>query len=313
MPTKPSDMRDVVLLSVACVAGAMLTPVFPFLGIPMCAASLGGLVYRERSMAAAIVAILATASASWLRIGDVVAVGLAVLGILIAAQRLRRNDVYQVAVWLGLMLGAGLAGAEYVTARVAGLTYREYMTEAARQATAMIGDRALGGVDVSAMTRVMVEFTPAVYTMLGFAIVVPTLYALVWSAKRAGAVIKPVPRLDRTDMSPHVIWPLVAAVLFLAAGRAWGGPESLLTIAGLNLLLVVRIALLVQGLAVVAALLRAGQAGRVAFVLGLFVALLVDVATWVVSMTGLLDFWINFRRLDRGDGTGRLEGPVEGL
>jgi len=313
MPTKLTDTRDVVLLSVACVSGAMLTPVFPFLGIPMCAASLGGLVYRERLMAAALVAILATVAGSWLRIGDVVAVGLAVLGILIAAQRLRRNDVYQVAIWLGLMLGVGLAGAEYVTARVAGQTISEYMTTAATQAMAVLGDRAVSGLDVEMLTKTMVQFSPSVYIMLGFAVVVPTLYALVWSAKRAGAVIKPVPKLDRIDLTPHVLWPLVIAVLLMAAGRVWGGSEGVLTIIGLNLLLVVRVALLVQGLAIVAALLKVSGSGRVAIAFGVMVALLVDVATWVVSMAGLLDFWINFRRLDRGTGSGRVEGPVEGL
>jgi len=313
MPTKLTDTRDVVLLSVSCVAGAMLTPVFPFVGIPMCAAALGGLVYRERLMAAALVAILATAAAAWLRIGDVVAVGLAVLGILIAAQRLRRSDVYQVGVWLGLVLGAGMAGAEYVTARVAGFSVNEYMAEAAKQATSVLGTGGLSGMDMEALTKTMVQFAPAVYLMLGFAVAVPTLYALVWSAKRAGAVIKPVPRLDRTDMSPHVLWPLVIGVLFLAGGRVWGGSDGVLTVAGLNLLLVVRVALLVQGLSVVAALLRASDAGRVALFFGVAVALIVDVATWVVSMAGLLDFWINFRRLDRGTGSGRVEGPAEGL
>ncbi|MDO9107889.1 MAG: DUF2232 domain-containing protein [Coriobacteriia bacterium] len=313
MLTKLTDMRDVVLLSVACIAGAMLTPVFPFVGIPLCAASLGGLVYRERSMAAALVAIMATVVGGWLRPGDMVAVGLAVLGILSAAQRLRRADVYQVGVWLGVVLGVGMAGAEYMTARLNGLTIREYMNEAASQATVVLGNRAFSGMDVDAMTKTMIQFAPAVYVMLGFAVVVPTLYALVWSARRADAVIRPVPKLDRTDLSPHVLWPLVTAVLLMAAGRVWGGSDGVLMIMGLNLLLVVRVALLVQGLALVAALLRAGGTGRVALVIGVVVALLVDAATWVVSMAGLLDFWINFRRLDRGTGSEGIEGPAEGL
>lgn len=313
MPIKSSDMRDVVLLSVACVAGAMLIPVFPFLGVPMCAAALGGLVYRERPMAAALVAIMATVAGTWLRIGDVVAVGLAVLGILIAAQRLRRTDVYQVALWLGLVLGIGFGGAEYAAVRAQGLTITEYMTEAAKQASAVLGQGAMGGVDMETLTKTMVQFAPAVYVMLGFSVVVPTLYALVWSARRAGAVTRPVPRFDRTDLTPHVLWPLVAGVLCMAAGRIWGGPDGLLTIVGLNLVLVVRIAFLVQGLAIVAALLRASGAKGLGMAFGILVALLVDMATWVVSMAGLLDFWINFRRLDRGSGSGRIEGPAEGL
>lgn len=313
MPTKLTDTRDVVLFSVAAVAGAMLTPLLPFLGIPMCAASFGGLVYRERSMAAALTAVIATIAAGWLGFGGMVTMGVAVLGILIAAQRLRRTDVYTVGTWLGLVLGIAMAGAEYATARLNGLTIREYMTRAAEEATKLLGGRVPSGMDVEMLTKTMVQFSPAVYVMLGFTLVVPTLFALVWAAKRAGAPIRPVPRLDRTDLSPHVLWPLVVSVLLMAAGRVWGGPDGALSVIGLNLLLVVRVALLVQGLAVVAALLRAGQANGVAVGIGVVVALFVDMATWVVSMTGLLDFWINFRRLDRGTGSGQIEGPAEGL
>jgi uncharacterized protein YybS (DUF2232 family) len=64
-------------------------------------------------------------------------------------------------------------------------------------------------------------------------------------------------------------------------------------------LLAAKIVLFVQGFAVISALLKVAKVGRVGLVGAGILALMIDGPTWIVSITGLLDFWINFRKLAR--------------
>jgi hypothetical protein len=314
MPSAISDKRDAVLLSLACISGAFIAPIIPVVGLPLCAAGLGGLIFRGHKTAATMTAVVATALSAWIRPADVISVGIALAAIAVAAGRLRRSDVYVNALWFAPAIGAGLGTAEYISARLEGLSFTRYLATAGEQTSALLGTSgSIGGIPVEELTETMLRLAPSVYLLLGAAVAVPSLFALVWAAQRAGAVIRQTPDLARVDYSLHVLWPVVIGVGFLAAGRFLGGVDGSATTIGMNLLIVMRVVLLVQGMALVAAMLkRAGMRGA-GFVAGLVVAFVVDSATWLVSIFGLSDFWINFRRIKRDSTTDSTDRPLEGL
>ncbi|MHB9003374.1 MAG: DUF2232 domain-containing protein [Coriobacteriia bacterium] len=314
MPAATSRRRDAVLLSLACVAGAFIAPILPVMGLPLCAAGLGGLIFRGHRNAAALTAVLATVLSAWIRVADVIAVGVALAAIAVAAGRLRRSDVYVNALWFAPVVGAGLGAAEYVSARLEGLSFTQYLVTAGEQTATILGtSESIGGIPVQELTDTMLRLAPSVYLLLGAAVAVPALVAIVWAANRAGAVIRQTPELARVDYSLHVLWPVVIGVGFLAAGRFWGGADGIATTIGMNLLIVMRVVLLVQGMALVAAMLKRAGVRGTGYVAGMVIAFVVDSATWLVSMFGLSDFWVNFRRMKRDSTSDSTDRPLEGL
>ncbi len=300
-----ANTRDAVLLSLACVGGALLAPLVPFLGLPVCAAALAGLLYRGHPVTATIAAGVAVAAAGAIRPSEVLMVAPALVAVLFATMALRRTDVITIAAWFVPVLALSLAAREIGAAWLSGLTVREYFAEALAQVTALLATRGIEGLFAKDAVDTMLRLAPAGYLLTALITAAPTLAAIVWAARRAGADVRRAARIDMLDLSPHVLWILVVGVGAAAAGRVWGGPEDVFTSASLNLLLVAKIALFVQGFAVVAAMLRAANVGRVGLIGAAILAFLIDGPTWIVSIAGLLDFWINFRKLGR-DGT---EGP----
>jgi hypothetical protein len=68
---------------------------------------------------------------------------------------------------------------------------------------------------------------------------------------------------------------------------------------GLNLVLCARTLFVLQGLSVSAGLLDRAGVGLGGRILALAALAALDALTLVVSFVGLLDFWVNFRRLPR--------------
>lgn len=308
-----ADIRETALLTAACAAGAVVAPALPMVGLPLCALALGALVFRGRVFSVITSVLAAALIAGMFRSVDALAIGFACMAIALAARRLRTADPYAVGLIMAPVLGAAFAAAEFLWARMQGMTITEYLTDAAREASVLLGTTgSVGGVAVDELAQTMVRFAPAVYLLLGVVAAVPVMVALVWAARRVGVSIHPVPRLAEVDLTPHVLWVLIVAIAAMAAGRVWGGEQGLIWAVGANLLMVVRVAMTVQGLAVIAAALGSMGAAGPVFGLGIVLALLIDSATWMVSLVGLLDFWVNFRKLDRGLSPTQPEGPPLG-
>ena len=111
------------------------------------------------------------------------------------------------------------------------------------------------------------------------------------------------------------IWPvavLVAAILGAALGQGLGEERgSLVTMVSLNVLMVLRFAFAAQGFAVITWFVHEKHvpAGIGAFLyIGSF---FLEMRFIVVSIVGLADFWLNFRRLGRG-GAAPAQGTQAG-
>lgn len=107
------------------------------------------------------------------------------------------------------------------------------------------------------------------------------------------------------------LWVVAVFVASLAGCAAWythqeATGNALLMVSG-NALLTVRYALAAQGLAVLAWQARARKVPRLTCVAVVLVAMYLEAQFIVMSVVGLLDIWVNFRHLPRGE-----EQPVQG-
>jgi hypothetical protein len=316
MPTTLADTRDGILLTLACVFGALIAPVLPVVGFPVCGAALAGLVYRSRlalAVIATIVALAVTAAVWWT---DVLVVGPALIAVVFAASRLGRSGTVNVAVALVPVFALGFAASELARAWMMDLSVRDYLTQAVEQLDAvLVAGGAAGSLPgTEELVDTMIRFMGAGYLVMAVVTVVPTLAAIVWAARRSGVELKRAPALDALDLSPHVLWTLVGALAFMAAGRLLGNGEGWVSSAGLNLLIAAKIVLFAQGLGVLAAGLKAAEVGRLGRTLAYAVAVVLEGPMWIVSIVGLLDFWVNFRKLARetpsGAGQAGGESPL---
>jgi hypothetical protein len=301
---RATGIRDASLLSVAVVLGALMSPQLAVVGLPVAAAGVAGLAYRGKVAFAAVAAALGIGAVAALQRIDVVFVAPAVVAIMFAVVMLPKRSAQVVgAVLVGVLTLASVAFEE-VLARGQGTTLA---AATALQMQAVVGElvKALGSSAsaelVSRLKEVAVTMSsawPATYFESAVVVGVLVIVAIAWAARRAGREVN-VPSLSRLDLTPHVLWVFVVGLLFLAASYGAFTASRTLGVVGLNLVLCARTLFILQGLSVSAGLLDRTGVGLGGRILALAALAALDALTLVVSFIGLLDFWINFRRLPR--------------
>jgi hypothetical protein len=129
---------------------------------------------------------------------------------------------------------------------------------------------------------------------------------------RRGVAVRPLPRLGAIDLDPRLAIVPIAAIALIAAGRLPVSVAAALDVAGTNLLIVARWMFFVQGLAVFAGLYERARFGRVTRALGYGMLGITEALLPLVSLTGLVDVWLNVRRLPRdGAGSEAVEAPPD--
>jgi hypothetical protein len=290
---RATGIRDASLLSVAVVLGALMSPQLAVVGLPVAAAGVAGLAYRGKVAFAAVAAALGIGAVAALQRIDVVFV----------VMLPKRSAQVVGAVLVGVLTLASVAFEE-VLARGQGTTLA---AATALQMQAVVGElvKALGSSAsaelVSRLKEVAVTMSsawPATYFESAVVVGVLVIVAIAWAARRAGREVN-VPSLSRLDLTPHVLWVFVVGLLFLAASYGAFTVSRTLGVVGLNLVLCARTLFILQGLSVSAGLLDRTGVGLGGRILALAALAALDALTLVVSFIGLLDFWINFRRLPR--------------
>jgi hypothetical protein len=149
-------------------------------------------------------------------------------------------------------------------------------------------------------TKTMLELIPAYFFVSGLIMAVAVIVGLGWAAKRSEATVR-IPKLSQLDLTPHVLWPFVMGLLALAASYSSIPNAAALGVVGLNLVWCAGAVFSLQGLGVTAGVLDrtgVGLGGRILAWAAL--AVLDALSAWTLfGFIGLLDFWINFRRLPR--------------
>jgi hypothetical protein len=301
---KVASARDVTLLSAAVILGALIAPQLSAIGLPILAAGIAGLVYRGHSAAAAFAAAFGVAAVAAVQLTDAIYAGPAVLAVLAAVLLLpRRSAQVAGALLVGVLTLAG-AASDAVLARTQGTT----LTASIAKQTALLADefgKALGAsASVELVARIreaavtMASAWPSSYFEGAVLVTVLAIAAIAWAARRADRTVN-VPALGRLDLSPHVLWAFVAGVLLVAASYGSFAASKAFGVVGLNLVLCARTLFFLQGISVSAGVLDRTGVGLGGRILALAALAALDALTLVVSLIGLLDFWVNFRRLPR--------------
>ena len=315
MPLTRVDIRNAVLLSVATIAAGLITPILPYLGMPLAAFALGWMAYRFGTVPASLVALVASVPvvvlAPVLGVSPVdaafVAVTLLAVGPL-TAWALRRYSAYTVVGGVALLVtGAFLIapiGAQ--TLRDSIVVWRGMLNALA--ASGSVTDPASVKATAAATLATLTVGYPATtaYTM---AIGALASIALVSRAGRSlDQQVSRFPALADVDLNFHVVWPAIAGLVLLAVGTTWFHGTGVIYAIGYNTLMIVRVALLLQGFAVVASLYRRIGAGRLWRTIGFVLLALTELLVPSVSVLGLVDLFFNVRKLPRRQGA--VSGPV---
>jgi hypothetical protein len=301
---RAAGTRDASLLSVAVVLGVLMSPQLALVGLPIAAAGVAGLAYRGRLSLAAIAGVLGVGAVAALQRIDVIFVAPAIAVILLAVVMLPKRSAQVVgAVLVGVFTLASVAFEELL-ARGQGTTLTAatalQMQAAVGEMVKMLGTSASAELvsSLKEVAQTMSTAWPATYFESAVVLGVLVIVAIAWAARRAGREVN-VPPLSRLDLTPHVLWAFVAGLLLLAASYGAFPASKTFAVVGLNLVLCVRTLFVLQGLSVSAGLLDRAGVGLGGRILALAALAALDALTLVVSFVGLLDFWVNFRRLPR--------------
>jgi uncharacterized protein YybS (DUF2232 family) len=159
---------------------------------------------------------------------------------------------------------------------------------------------------LKSLREVIVVLWPAFYLQSAIFGAVFVIAAIAWAARKNSLALQ-VPAARDLDLSVHVLWLLVVGLVSLAATTilSLGPYEHIVWAVGLNALYIARTLFFLQGVAVFSALFDVPRTGFGKMVVLYVFLYLLDQVLLIVSLTGMLDFWANFRRLPR-DGAGKL-------
>ena len=304
MDTRIAGTRDTLLLCSAVVLGTVLAPAVSVVGLPLAAAGIAGLTYRGRITFAITAMVAGVVAVGVGRPTDALFVAPVLLAVMLTVMLLPKRPVQYVAGALIAMLALANIGIDALLARAAGSTLPATVAKESDSLVAALAKSM--GKSASAdllrqlhdAARMIASAWPSAYFQSAVFVGVLVIAAVTWAARKTDRQLD-VPPLSRLDITPHVLWAFVGGLLLLAASYGSFAAAGSLGVVGLNLVLCARTLFFLQGASVSAGLLDRAGVGLGGRILALAALAALDALTLVVSFTGLLDFWINFRRLPR--------------
>ena len=316
MSHRAADTRDIALLTVAAMVGAFLLAALPLVGVPLEAAALATLAYRFRERMAWLVAVAAiaiVALVSWPTALVVVAPILIAAGPL-ASRALKEKPAVVVAVFIGGIVLAVSVATLALEAAATGKSLVAYLDgELAVAFAALVKGAAAGGtasgLDPVQLRSQMLMLLPGWFIVISALSGVFGTVAIAWAGLRLGVTTNRFPHLAELQISTYALVPIIVGLAALAVGQFSGGTSAtVLAVIGFNLLVVAIPLLTAQGLGILLFWLNRlsmPRWGRVAMTVGAFV---VEPILPVMTLAGLMDTWLNFRRLPRDP---QAEAPAE--
>lgn len=305
MRTSPADIRNAVLLGVASIAAGFVVPVLPFVGLPLAAFALGWIAYRFGPAKSAGLAVAA---------GAVVAVfgpsliGTAPLdGAFVAVAMLAIGPATSVALrrFSAITVAAVVTAVITLAFLVSPVGVELHKLSAATWTQVTVAAQASPNADAAAKAtaqetlKQMLALWPA---LAFYAMGIGTAIGMSLQGRAAGLLDQEVHRygpLADVDITFHVVWATILGLACAAAGSFWAQAPSFVSTAGSNVLTIVRPFLFLQGAAVFASLYRKMNAGRFTRAIGITLLVLTELFLPSVSLLGVVDLFINFRKVPR--------------
>ncbi len=304
MDARIPRIADSAMLFSAIVLGTALAPVIAFVGLPIAAAGIAALAYRGHIALAASAAAVGVVVVGMLNVSDMAFIAPVIAAVVLTVVMLPKRSYQTVVAALVVVLALASMAADALLARSKGITLSASISKDSQTLVAEL-TKAMGASapadTLSAIKdagRLIASAWPSAYFQSAVIIGVLVVVAIVWAARRVERPLA-VPPLSRLDLTPHVLWVFVVGLLLLAASYASFAGSSVLGVVGLNLVLCARTLFFLQGFSVAAGVLDRAGVGLGGRIFALAVLAVLDALTLVISFTGLLDFWVNFRRLPR--------------
>ncbi|TLM78951.1 MAG: DUF2232 domain-containing protein [Actinobacteria bacterium] len=318
MQAQPVNAGRTAALVVTGVIAAFAARFVPVVGVPLAAMALASLAGSGQVALAVVTALAGAAAASWTdpyaAVFVVPALLLAGPGVVAAARRW--PPVRVMLVLTGALFAASVAS-DALSFAAQGTSIVAQSAEAASQvvkvfgeALATTGDAATVKVmqaEIASLGKLVAMMWPSSYFETAALTAVLAVIAATRAAAARGAQVNLPPRLAEVDLSVHFVWPVAVGLLLLAASPVVDTDSRIVLAAGANLLVAARLAFLVQGMGVASSTMRKMGIGGPGRVIGSVMLLVADFLTYAVSVVGLADMWMNFRRLPRE--SGRHGGP----
>ncbi len=316
--TGPERPVRLPLALVACIFGAFVSLLMPVLGLPVAAGALAWLWYRGQRSAMFAVAIVSSGLTFVLSPGGPLFVipFLFIAGPLVAvlvqhrsvATALFVSTVLMTLVWLGMLVGV---------ATVQGTSVNGFIDTATKSFTQPVRDSVVGDTaearasreQITVLETTVARLWPASIVIMSFFTALGAVLAVAISARASGVSVKSPPELDRLDLSPHVVWGLIVGGALLAADTFLGGWHGgVLGAIGENTLRITQWVLFLQGVAVFAGLYKRAGFSPLSKALGYVLLGITEAFLPLVSLTGLVDMFVNVRKLPR-DGAVQVTAP----
>jgi hypothetical protein len=312
---RTAEFRDMALLSAAVVLGVALSSEFAFIGSPLAAMGLAGMAYRGRVLPAAVSSAFGVAAVAILQPASVIFVAPALIAVFLAVVLLSKIDAQVIGAMLTAVFAVAGAGRDIVLLKGEGTTLYALLssqlnTTVAQQAKAA-GSTAETAKAMHDTVTVLLSLIPLMYFVTGLVTAVAVIYGIAWAAKRTDRAVT-VPPLSRLDLSPHVLWPFVVGLFALAASYTSIANAATWGTVGLNLVWCCGALFSLQGFGVSAGVLERTGVGPGVRILALAALAVIDafLVGLPLGFVGLVDFWVNFRRLPRDGVTPSSPTPV---
>ena len=199
-----------------------------------------------------------------------------------------------------VLTALALLGTDSTLATLAGMNLYDLVIEQIDKTFAALQEGVTGLDEGFAMARdIMLVLWPTSYTVTAAAGVIAA--ALGGRIARNGLGSRAPRTLTLTTFDPPlwVAGVLLFSIVGLAASQVAPAGNVVLAVAA-NLMMAVRFAFGMDGIAVVAWRLRTRGTGMIVTSLVCAILVFIDMQFFVMAIVGLIDFWANFRHLPRG-------------
>lgn len=306
-PQKPQAQVPVYFGYLLCVLGAACITLVPVLGAALAACGVTVVLCRSGFKFGCLAALLALGGTTAMglaldppSLADALPACVASIGTAFVLSHNKMTPGIGCIIVALLMMsqlgGAALVAASQGTTLVATIdsVAQEYFSQLATVA-------GVAKDQLQVIKEILDYLWPLTYTLAALVEFACAYLGVSIASSRLGEKSFEMPKLQDFDLPLWVVAVFVAAVCGLAVAMSVSlGFAQVLLMICLNVIMGLRFAFMIQGLALISAVMRKRGPGQLTRVLAYVAAFYLEAQFFVMSIVGLVDVWANLRHLPRG-------------